>query len=230
MKILLVEDDPFVADDLKEKLERLDYRVVGIVDGYEKAVILIDKERPDLALLDIELKGELSGIDLGEKLSKQGIPFIYLTGLRDLNTYLKAKGSKPHRYLSKPIDLYNLRNAIMDVDLSSKEQSATYIHLISDKNGNKLRIDPDEIVFVKADHNYCDIHFTDKSRSTQVMPMGDFLEKLNLPHIVRISRSYAVNLKHIKRIRGNEIELIFGEPIRVTDSYREQLNHHLKMY
>lgn len=230
MKILLVEDDPFIADDLKDKLEQLEYRVTGIGESYEKAISLLEKERPDLVLLDIELKGELNGIDLGEKLSKQGIPFIYLTGLRDINTYLKAKGSHPHRYLSKPIDLYNLRNAILDIDLSSKDKSPSHIHLISDKNGNKLRIEPDEIVFVKADHNYCDIYFTDKSRSTQVMPMGEFLEKLNLPNIVRISRSYAINLKHIQRIRGNEIELIFGEPIRITDAYREQLHHHLKLY
>ncbi len=229
MKILLVEDDPFVADDLKEKLEQLQYRVVGIAESYEDAVLSIERERPDLVLLDIELKGALTGIDLAEKLSKQSIPFIYLTGLRDLNTYLKAKGSKPHRYLSKPIDLYNLRNAIMDVDLSFKEQSAPYIHLISDKNGNKLHINPDEIVFLKADRNYCDIHFIDKSRSTQVMTMGDFLEKHSIPNIVRVSRSYSINLKHIRRIRGNEVEMVFGEPIRITDAYREQFNNYLKM-
>lgn len=229
MKILLVEDDPFVAEDLKDKLEQLQYRITGIAESYEQAIELIEKERPGLVLLDIELKGELTGIDLGERLAKQGILFIYLTGLRDINTYLKAKSSQPHRYLSKPIDLYNLRNAIMDVDVS-KTQATPFIHFISDKNGSKLQINPHEIVFIKADHNYCDVYFTDKSRSTQMMTMGEFLQKHSIPYIVRISRSYAINMEHIHRIRGNEVEMKFlGEQIRITDSYREQFNNYLKM-
>lgn len=229
MKILLVEDDPFVAEDLKSKLEQLEYRVIGIAESYEQAVQLIEKEHPGLVLLDIELKGEQTGIDLGERLAKQGIPFIYLTGLRDVNTYLKAKNSQPHRFLSKPIDLYNLRNAILDVDLS-KTPSTPFIHFISDKNGSKLQINPHEILFVKADHNYCDVHFIDKSRSTQMMALGDFLEKHSISYIVRISRSYAINMEHIHRIRGNEVEMKFsGEQIRVTDAYRDQFNNYLKM-
>ncbi len=229
MKILLVEDDPFVAEDLKDKLEHLEYRVTGIAQSYEEAVQSVETERPGLVFLDIELKGDRNGIDLGERLAKQGIPFIYLTGLRDINTYLKAKNSQPNRFLSKPIDLYNLRNAIMDIDLS-KTPSTPFIHFISEKNGNKVQINPHEIIYIKADHNYCDVHFIDKSRSTQMMSLGEFLEKHSISYIVRISRSYAINMEHIHRIRGNEVEMKFsGEHIRVTDAYRELFNNYLKM-
>lgn len=229
MKILVVEDDSFVADDLKDKLEQLEYRVTAIVESYKEALEAVERERPDLALLDIELKGELSGIDLAEKLARLGIPYIYLTGLRDINTYLRAKNSQPQRYLSKPIDLYNLRNAILDIDLSKTPASTTLLHFIN-KDGNKERIDPNDIVYVKASNVYCDIHFVDESRSTLSIPMGEFVEKLDWPDVIRISRSYAVNLKHIRRLRGNEVEMIFGDPIRITDSYKEILNSHLKMY
>jgi len=62
------------------------------------------------------------------------------------------------------------------------------------------------------------------------MHMGEFVDKLDWPDILRISRSYAINLKHIKSLRGNEIEMIVGDPIRITDSYKEILNSHLKTY
>ena len=230
MKILIVEDEPFVADDLKDKLEQLHYRVTTIADSYEKALECIHAERPDLALLDIELKGALTGIDLSEKLTQLGIPFIYLTGIQDLTTYSLAKDTKPLKNLAKPIDLLNLRNALMDIDFTKVSTITPIIHLIADKD-KKLRIDPNDIVYIEAGRSYCDIHFIEKTKSTLTMSMGEFIEKLDWPDVVRISRSHAVNLKHLERVSGNEVFMKnIKDPQRITDKFREDFFRHLQIY
>jgi two-component system, LytTR family, response regulator len=230
MKILIVEDDPFVADDLKGKLQQLNYRVTAIAESYDEALKAIESERPDLALLDIELNGELTGIDLAEKLAPMSIPYIYLSSIQDLNTYSLARSTGPLKNLAKPIDVLNLRNALMDIDLGKSQSAHPIVHLITERDGNKLSIDPNDILYVLADRTYCDIHFNSMNRATLTMSMGDFIEKLNWSDIIRIHRSHSINLKYVKRLRGNEVEMVNGELLRIGDSYKEFLYNHLKMY
>ena len=227
MKILIVEDNLFVAEDLKDKLEQLQYRVTAIAGSFDEALACIQIEIPDLALLDIELKGELTGIDLAEKLGVMKIPFIYLTGIQDHNTYSKAKNTTPLKNLAKPIDLLNLRNALWDIDLSKTVSTSPIIHLIADKD-KKIRIDPNNIIYVKAAGSYCDVYFSEKNKSTLTMSLGEFLEKLAWPDVIRISRFHAVNLNHLERVRGNEVYMKAIElPIRITEKFRETFFRHL---
>jgi response regulator of citrate/malate metabolism len=76
-KLLIVEDEMIVATDLRMLLERNKYRVTGIARSYEKAMELIENEKPNMVLLDIFLTGKLTGIDLAKKLKQQHIGFIY---------------------------------------------------------------------------------------------------------------------------------------------------------
>lgn len=225
MKILIVEDDPLVADDLKDKLERLQYRVTGIAESYDLALESIRTNKPDLALLDIELKGELTGIDLSEQLNHHGIPFIYLSSIQDLNTYFKAKDTGPLKNLPKPIDLVNLRNALLD---SETQLSATskqeVIHFFADKDGIRKRIELDQIIYLEAARSYCDVYFPDNTRSTLSTAMGNVAKKLNHPDLIQISRFHYINRKHIKLIRGNEVQLTVGPFLRISDTFRDGFN------
>jgi len=230
MKILIVEDEPLVAEELQEMLEQLQYRVTAIADSCDDALEKADAQRPDLALLDIELKGDLTGIDLAERLARRGIPYIFITNRQDFQTYTDARNTKPLKNLPKPVTLLSLRNALWEIDLS-KAPAGTQIHHFINKSGNRERIDPSDIIYVKSAHNYCDVYFVDGRRAIPSMPLGDFVEDLNWPDVIRISRFHAINLKHIEFLQGNEVKMKgIDEPIRITESFREAIYSRLKIY
>ena len=222
MKILIVEDDPFVADDLKDKLEQLQYRVTDVAESYDVALQSINGNRPDLALVDIELKGELTGIDLSEQLNKNEIPFIYLSSIQDMNTYNTAKNTRPLKNLSKPIDLVNLRNALLDIELSgASSEPKDQLYFFTDKDGLRKRIEPRTIVYLEAARSYCDVYFEDGSKSTLSIAMGNVIKKLNYPDLVQISRFHYINRTHARLIRGNEVKLTVGTFLRISDAHKE---------
>ncbi|OOG76851.1 sigma-54 dependent transcriptional regulator [Algoriphagus sp. A40] len=101
-KILIVEDQFVEANNLQEMLETKGYEVIGIARSVPIALSLIEKEVPDLVLLDIYLKGPLTGIDLAKTLRKQNIPFIYLSANSNKDTLEAAKATCPYGFLVKP--------------------------------------------------------------------------------------------------------------------------------
>ena len=82
-QILVAEDDATVAQELKCRLESLDYEVVAITQYAEEAVTLAEKLAPDLVLMDIQLRGEMDGIQAAEKIRKLRLPLIYVSGCCD---------------------------------------------------------------------------------------------------------------------------------------------------
>ena len=79
-KILIVEDEILVATDIQESLESLGYDVQDAVDTGLKAIHSVEKELPDLVLMDINLKGEMTGIEAAKIINqKHDVPIIYLT-------------------------------------------------------------------------------------------------------------------------------------------------------
>lgn len=113
IKILVVEDEFIVAADLKARLTKMGYKVVGTAASGLEAIEKVWKESPDIVLMDIVLKGEMDGIAAAEAI-KQGynIPIIFLTAYADQNTFSKAKTTEPFGYICKPFQEKNLRMAI----------------------------------------------------------------------------------------------------------------------
>ena len=101
-KILIVEDQWIEANDLQTILEQEGFEVTGIAKSVEQSLVLLEATRPDMVLLDIFLKGDLTGIDLAKTLAVQGIPFIYLTANSDMQTLEAAKATQPYGFLVKP--------------------------------------------------------------------------------------------------------------------------------
>ena len=83
-QILIVEDEPIVAADLKVRLELLGCQVVGSVPSGEKAVALAGQWRPHLVLMDIRLEGRMDGIEAAQEIRRQWrLPVVYLTAYAD---------------------------------------------------------------------------------------------------------------------------------------------------
>ncbi|MGF1556782.1 response regulator transcription factor [Paucihalobacter sp.] len=127
-KILIVEDEGLIAEDIKTNLERLGHTVVGIVMNGDRALDAIANPDIDLVLLDINIKGSLDGIDLATLIKeKYRIPFIYLTASSDDYTLEKAKATLPYGYIVKPFNEFDLKVNI-DVALhkhNSETQKST---------------------------------------------------------------------------------------------------------
>ncbi|NBD15032.1 MAG: response regulator [Cyanobacteria bacterium] len=112
-KILIVEDEAVVSLDVSRRLEKMGYEVMGRIASGEEALELIEKERPDLVLMDINLQGEMDGIETATKLYKEyNLPVIYLTAYAGESTLERAKESKPYGYILKPFKERELHAAI----------------------------------------------------------------------------------------------------------------------
>lgn len=112
-KILIVDDEVVVAEDIRRQLRSLGYVVVGVVASGSEAVQLAAQHRPDLILMDIKLKGQIDGIDAARTIQSQyGIPVIYLTAFSDEETLERARHTLPLAYLIKPFVSSDLRAAL----------------------------------------------------------------------------------------------------------------------
>lgn len=222
MKILIVEDEPFAAEDLNEKLEKLGHEVTGCVESYEEALESIRENKPELVLVDIELKGELTGIDLSEELNRQGISFIYISSIDDLAVYYKAKTTGPVEYLPKPVNTLSLRNALLEYEAEIATLKSKRMHFFHDKNGIKKRIEADQIAYMKAGGMYCEVFFADATTPWMLSsPMGTVIKDLDHPDLIQIHRSYAINRNYVEKIQGSNVQLTIGPFLSITKSFRE---------
>src|ERR1700712_3723571 len=95
-KIVIVEDELIVARDLRKTLERNGYKIAGVATSVDKALSLIKETEPWLVLVDIFLKGNLTGIDLAIQLNKQGVAFIYVSANSNQAVLEAAKTTNPY--------------------------------------------------------------------------------------------------------------------------------------
>jgi len=111
-QILIVEDTPLVAEELKCRLESLDYEVAGITHSAEQAVALAESLKPDLVLMDIQLEGEMDGIQAAEQIRELRVPLIYVSGHCDGPVLQRAQRTEPYGYILKPYRTADLRISV----------------------------------------------------------------------------------------------------------------------
>src|SRR5450631_1748084 len=102
-KILIVEDEPVVAEDIRLTIEQAGYELCGIAPSVNRALELVKQQKPCLVLVDIYLKGNLSGLDLAFELNEKDIPFVYLSANYDHEIMGIAKRTQPYGFVVKPI-------------------------------------------------------------------------------------------------------------------------------
>lgn len=109
VKILVVEDEPLIADDIANQLLINDFEISAIAYDYEDAIYELKFNTPDAVVLDINLGSGKTGVDIAEVINqKYGLPFIYLTSYADKETLERAKRTEPLGYVVKPFDERNL--------------------------------------------------------------------------------------------------------------------------
>jgi len=113
MKVMVVEDDAIIGMDIEHRVRRLGYEVTGVADNAEEAIELAADTKPDIALMDIRLRGDIDGIDTARMLKERfALPVIFITAYSDLKMRSRALDLNPAGYIVKPIREVELKNTL----------------------------------------------------------------------------------------------------------------------
>jgi DNA-binding NarL/FixJ family response regulator len=108
-RLLIVEDDFFVAMELEHSLQAAGFAVVGIAATADEALVIAEAEHPDLAIMDVRLGSARDGVDAAIELADRlGVPSIFATAHSDADTKVRAQAAKPRGWLQKPYSSYSL--------------------------------------------------------------------------------------------------------------------------
>jgi DNA-binding LytR/AlgR family response regulator len=236
MRILIVEDDPIIGADLEDRLQELGYETLGPIDTGEEAIAFFDQNpTPDLVLMDIQLGGQLDGIETVRQIQQKHIAtFIFLTSNSDDATFTRAKSVKPNAFLSKPFRGRDLKHAIelalgqvTPAVIEQGNESHENVYLLQDRlfikvNERMVRLFIQDILWIEAEDYYCKI--VTKERQYLV---GQTLKKINetmanMQGFMRIHRSYLVNIAQIEEI-GDLYVFLHQKKIPVNKLAKEEL-------
>lgn len=242
ISVLVVEDNPLHAEKIEFLLEELDITLVGIVDNALDALETMKSKQLDLILLDINISGGFSGIDFAERVRKtSNIPIIYISSVRDKETFDKAKATNPEAFVYKPIEEEALVAAIelalhkshlqYSSSLAIGENSEDVLNeMVFLRIGNSLKkILFKDIVYIQVSaKNYCDIR-TVKKRYSIKSSLNDLIKMLHPSIFMRVSRSCILNLSFIEEINEKDFLIETGfEPIPLGKGFRLALYDRLK--
>jgi two-component system, LytTR family, response regulator LytT len=248
LNVFIVEDESIVAKDIQNSLTKLGYNVVGTANNGADALEKISELRPDLVLMDIQIKGNMSGIEVSEKVKERlHIPVIFLTAYADEGTLSRAKITEPYGYILKPFKEIDLHSTIemavykhqKDAELL-KERDFLY-SLVENKDNNSkdllfvksnsrlVKVYLKDIYFVEALKDYVVIH-TEYGRYTVHTTMKDLDKKLGNTEFARVHRSFIARLDKIQSIDNQNVILEKQRKvIPVGGSYRDELMQKLNM-
>jgi DNA-binding LytR/AlgR family response regulator len=242
LNIFIVEDESIVAKDIQNNLIKLGYNVIGIANNGKDAIEQIRETNPDVVLMDIMIKGDLTGIEVAEQIRKHiNVPVIFLTAYADESTLSRAKVTEPYGYILKPFK---------EIDLHSTIEMAVYKHqkdsalqkerdflysLVENKDSSQ-----NDILFVKANSRLVKVYLKDiyyvealkdyviintqYARYTVHSTMKDIEKKLGTLEFIRVHRSYIVRIDKIQAIENQTVVLENEKKaIPVGGSYRDEL-------
>ncbi len=241
IKILVVEDEMIIGAKVSMFLSELGYEVTGILPRAEEALLQLEENRPDIALLDINLKGSMDGIALAQVLhNEHHIPVVFLTANSDDATFQRAKAAKPYAFLAKPFKKLDLQRALeLTISLLANQTQKEHPeskpgeetpYILSDRifvrNKEKMiKILFDTILYVEAERNYCRI-VTKTKDYLLTMPMKTLEDKLPAS-FQRIHRSHIVNLAQVDEV--DESHVIVGQKaLPLSKSMREEFLMRIK--
>lgn len=240
VNVLVVEDESIVSKDIQYSLKKIGYNVIGAAPTGERAVELAEELNPDIILMDIMLKGKITGIEASAQIKeKLNIPVIFLTAYADENTLSKAKITEPYAYIIKPfkeIDLHTsiemalykhgkeleiLKERDMLFSLVENKENKDFIFVKS--KSRLVKLNNTDIYYIEALKDYVVINTT-STRFTIHSTMRDIEEKMPSDQFIRIHRSYIVRLDKISQIEYPNIILEdTKKSIPIGGSYKDEL-------
>ncbi len=242
VKILIVEDELIVAEDMREMLESLGYEISGVTGELQEAKRLLAATKPDIAMVDITLGKQQDGLNFAQHILESiNIPFVFCTSHADRGTVDKAKLLHPHGYLVKPFEQRDLFSAI-EVALSNFSFSRNADDPVQEADNENLivkdslfikeghlyvKVKLEDILWLSPDGNYTTINEENGKRHLVRMPLKDFHNQMPQDKFFRTHRSYVVNIDKVDAINNHNV-FIEKQEIPLGKSFRDDLLAKLK--
>jgi DNA-binding LytR/AlgR family response regulator len=230
--ILIIEDDPILALKLKILLESQHFHVLPVYHSGEHVLKDINQIFFDLAIVDIKLKGELSGIDTVKKIKEidASRKIIFLTAWSDLKTFSEIDSFEYDCYIRKPYDdstlLVNIRLALRDREQNEERNQFSGIKekefLSLEDGGKAYRIPISQILYFKSEGNYVNIYSNNFATIVVRRKLTYFEEQIKGHFFLKTHNRYLVNFSNVVSIGKNE--LFIGEiKIPISMSHQKSL-------
>jgi DNA-binding LytR/AlgR family response regulator len=232
IRILVVEDEPLFFWEIEQMLEELGgYDLLGGFADFDGALhyLVNTEEVIDVILIDIHLKGRLTGIDLAKKISDKKIPVVFITQDENDEIYEEAKLVDNYTFLVKPFHKFTLNSAITLLlsnhlnKIPSQSKQILYV-----KVGNKREvIEPQHIAWIESSRNYCTIHTTDNSFILR-KSLKSLLGILPTDLFIFIHKSFVVQLALIETVDiKKKIVIVRNASLPLGRSYIKSVRQHL---
>lgn len=239
--ILIVDDNADFSRVLKLMLNSLGYDEVAVTNNFEKGEKLFKSQKPNLAILDINLGDGKSGIDLGKKIRtiSKDIPIIFMTNNYQQEVYEQAIEVRPTTFLSKELSMLKVRQAVelshnnFEFSLSNTD-TLKPIYAIKPQIFFKLGSYHKKIEIIDIDYFFYEERYSNAKVGDKSYPLTctlkDIMAMLESYNFVRIHQSYIINLVKIEKISfpNNEVE-IAGNKLPIGAKYKKELYHKLMM-
>ena len=218
VRVLVVEDDMIIAANISLQLTKLGYEITGIETRGEEAIVHAQENRPDIILMDVNLKGELDGIETASIIhSRLKIPIIYLTANTDEASFKRAKETHPFAFIPKPLNTIQLRRTfelvVQQINLKEdkKENGYSSLKVLEDRifirhKGHMVKLLLADILYIEADRNYCKI-VTTSNQYLLATTLKTMEERLPAAMFVRVHRSYMVNIGKLDVVADGHLEI-----------------------
>ena len=248
---MIVEDEPLYALHLRTCLAELGHEAVGPAADAATALALFADARPDLALLDIGLRGDVDGIDLAHQLRalRPGLPLLFITAFADRATFERAKPLGPVAYLHKPFTAVSVQYAIelaLQGSLSAPTSAASPAAGASATLPNPKTPWPDDLLvrdafFVKHRHrfvpirradvlaieatnNYSLLRTADGGQYVLSLPLVRCEERLAGTSFARVHRAWLVNMDRADEVLLADNTIRLGTlHVPISGGYRAEL-------
>ncbi len=231
-KILILDDEPIIADDLGFMLEDAGFEVVAKAANAKMALEVLSTSPVDLALLDVNLESDTSGTDVArEIINKYQLPFIFITSYTDQTTLSEIEDLNPSAYISKP---YQSEQVVLAVKLALKKQSnfrkekKVPTKIFVRDSGVLKPINPQDLMVASGEDNYTRLRMVDGKEYMISHTLKTMESKLPESSFCRVHKSSIINLHHIMSIEGNTIELK-QMTVSIGKAYRDRLFQHLEI-
>ena len=223
IKILIVEDEVLIGETISLYLKERGYMTTDLVISYDEAIQSLHKNKPDIALIDIRLFGQQSGLELAATIQQEhvGTAIIFITSQYDERILQKALEINPNGYLVKPIQKESLWTTVelAYAKMNSHKEAETI--KLSD-GGKTYYLQHNQIKYISADHIYSIIYTTHLGEHTLRLPLNEIINLLDNENFIRCHRSYIVNKRFVSHYDANVL-YIDNIPIPVSRSNKAQV-------
>ncbi len=217
-KILIVEDEILISDYIFDMLTETGFSQIEIANDSEEATNKMNVFNPEIILMDINVDGKDKGIKLAENKNTEA-QIIYVTAQQDSETIKKAITTAPISYLTKPIKKIDLLAAI---HLATEKIKTNFIMI---KDGfEEIKILYDDILYIKSDGNYIDLHTHLKTYSLR-RSLESLNKLLDQNKFCKIHRSVLINSTKIEKKTASSV-FINNEELKISRSYKNNINGH----